>query len=431
MIQRGMKKAASDEPVVFLNPPLDPEPGLDAGEAALIRGINDRMLNGRRLEEVMAYVFEATRELYPCDRLGLAFVQDDGHRVVSRWVAADYEPLQLDTGYAEGFHGSSLETVLYDNKLRIIRDLQVYAEAHPHSRSSKLLLKEGVRSSMTCPLYVEDRPVGFFFRSSRELNAYTEKHVQRHWALAGRLAQAVEKAWRIDQLQEANHAYSEMLGFVSHELKGPLGAIITSGDVLLHGYVGELQADQKQVIERMLKNADYLTDLVRDYLDLARIEGRDLELTVQPDVDFKSEILDPIIDVYRDPIRDKKLTVQVNGEGGSNLSCDAALLRVAATNLFSNAVKYSSEGGEITCRLEGNDDLFTCRIRNTGPGFPAELKDRLFRKFSRLPKKELLQRKGSGLGLYTAWRMVRLHGGRIWADSEEGAWAEFCFSIPR
>jgi len=70
-------------------------------------------------------------------------------------------------------------------------------------------------------------------------------------------------------------------------------------------------------------------------------------------------------------------------------------------------------------------------VWNEGPGFPEAEKSRLFRKFSRLQTPELLKQKGTGVGLYTSWRIVRLHGGRIRADSEEGHWAEFRVELPQ
>jgi len=76
-------------------------------------------------------------------------------------------------------------------------------------------------------------------------------------------------------------------------------------------------------------------------------------------------------------------------------------------------------------------DLLAVTVWNEGPGFPESERGKLFRKFSRLQVPELLRRKGSGVGLYTSWRIVNLHGGRISARSEPGAWAEFSFTIPQ
>ena len=93
-------------------------------------------------------------------------------------------------------------------------------------------MREGVRSSLTCPLVVEGRVVGFLFRDSRRPQAFDAHHVQLEMAISERLSQAVEKAWRIEQLTAANHAYLEMLAFVSHEIKNPIASLVTDTRLL-------------------------------------------------------------------------------------------------------------------------------------------------------------------------------------------------------
>ena len=97
-----------------------------------------------------------------------------------------------------------------------------------------------MRSNLACPLSVEGRIVGFIFRSSRRTHAYRPRHIELQMAISERLSQAVEKAWRIEQLEEANHAYTQMLGFVSHELKSPVASMVTDAELLSQGYLGDL-----------------------------------------------------------------------------------------------------------------------------------------------------------------------------------------------
>jgi len=106
-------------------------------------------------------------------------------------------------------------------------------------------------------------------------------------------------------------------------------------------------------------------------------------------------------------------------------------LLIAVVNLLGNAVKYGEQDGEIRVRIEAPADRVRVSVWNRGPGFPREERSKLFRKFSRLQTPELLKRKGTGVGLYTTWRVLQLHGGRVWARSELGQWAEFTFEIPQ
>jgi len=106
------------------------------------------------------------------------------------------------------------------------------------------------------------------------------------------------------------------------------------------------------------------------------------------------------------------------------------LLQIVVVNLLSNAVKYGNEGGEVRLTVRNEDDRLITSVWNEGPGFPEEEQSKLFRKFSRIQTPELLQRKGTGVGLYTTWRIVQSHQGRIEARSKHGEWAEFTFTIP-
>ncbi len=402
-----------------------------ADERAALDNVNHRVASGESLADVMDFVFESTQSLFPCDRLSIAFVQDDD-RVVSHWSRALYTPLLLQSGYAEDLRQTTLARVRDTGHVRLIDDLEAYVVLKPESVSARLLVREGVRSSMTCPLSVDDRNVGFLFRSSRNPGAYDMHEVLLHSALADRLSQAVEKAYRIEQLTAANQAYTEMLGFVSHELKSPLGAIVMDAKVLEQDYVGPLQPAQRERILKMRGKAEYLLTLIKDYLDLARIEGEGFTPQPKSQVDFPSEVIGRAIEVVQAQVEERRMRLtQDIPEHADAVECDPGLMIIVMVNLLGNAVKYGNEDGVIRVRMTQKRGRLDVSVWNEGPGFPKSERSKLFKKFSRLQTKELMARKGTGVGLYTAWRIVQAHGGRIWADSEEGAWAEFHLEIPQ
>ena len=419
-------------PLRYLDAPTADVASLSKREQDVLALVNRKVAAGESLDAVLTVLFDATREVCPCDRIGLAFVEDDGQRVVSRWARASYEPLLLGAGYAEALAGSSLAEVIASGRPRIINDLERYLAAHPTSTSTALLVREGVRSSMTCPLEVDGRRVGLLFRSSRQVGRYDDRQVALHLAIAERLAQAVEKAWRIEQLAAANRAYMEMLGFVSHELKSPMASIVMDAKVLLGGYLGDVPDRQREALGRMVRKADVLLNLVRDYLDLARLEGGELTLRAVTEVDVLATVVEPALDLIRPQIEQRRVRLQQDLPSGPVMAeCDPELLQIVLVNLLGNAVKYGNEGGEVRLTVRREPDLLAVTVWNEGPGFPESERGKLFRKFSRLQVPELLRRKGSGVGLYTSWRIVNLHGGRISARSEPGAWAEFSFTIPQ
>ena len=396
---------------------------------AVLLTVNQKVAAKPSLNDVVDFLFEGTRSIIPFDRIGLAFVEDDGHRIVSHYARADYQPLLLTRGYAGDLRGSSLEPMIKTGKSRIIDDLVAYLEAHPGSHSTRLLVGEGARSSMTCPLIVEGRILGFLFRSSRRPNTYTSRHVELEMAISERLSQAAEKAWRIEQLTAANHAYLEMLAFVSHEIKNPVASIVTDARLLADGYLGALTQPQKDKLERLIGKGQYLLELAQDYLDLARVDGGQLALEADPEVDIVGEVILPAIEIVRSQIDRRSMHVELDLPGDTTpVECDPGLLRIVVVNLLGNAVKYGNECGEIRVGVVREPSRLAVSVWNEGQGFPPEDRARLFRRFSRL-RSTAAQNKGTGVGLYSAWRIIQLHHGRIRARSEQGAWAEFSFEL--
>lgn len=403
---------------------------LDAGDHQILDKVNQKVAAAACVTEIVDFLFESTLALCPCDRIGLAFVSDDG-RVSSYYVRSSYEPLRLGKGYSEALAGSSLQTVITKGQPRIINDLEKYLQGNPQSRSTRLLVSEGVRSSMTCPLAVNGRNVGLLFRSSRKVNSYDIRQVRIHQIIAERLSQAVEKAYRIEQLTEANRAYTEMLGFVSHELKSPVASIVMTATALAEGFVGPLTEAQKDRINAISRKGNYLLGIVREYLDLARIESGELTINRRLVADFNEEIVKEALGLVEASVDEKAMQVITDApDTALEVYCDPDLMKIVMVNLLGNAAKYGRPQGRIDVKLACEDDRIIVSVRNEGPGFAENQKQNLFRRFSRLKDPELQKVRGTGVGLYTVWRIVTLHGGRIWADSEKGQWAEFTFTLP-
>lgn len=399
-------------------------------ERATLRMINQKVAAKQSLNDLADFLFEGTRTLIPCDRIGLAFVDESGRRVFAHYARADYQPLLLTKGYTGDLKGGSLEHVIRCGEPRIIDDLEAHAREHPSSHASGLLVREGVRSSLTCPLVVEGRVVGFLFRDSTRPRAFDAHHVQLEMAISERLSQAVEKAWRIEQLTAANHAYLEMLAFVSHEIKNPIASLVTDTRLLADGYLGPLEPQQVEKMERVIAKGQYLLDLVQDYLDLARIDGGGLELVRCAGVDVVEEIVAPSIDLVRAQIDQAEMRLHLDLPAGAvTAECDPALIRIVLVNLLGNAVKYGTPGGEIRLRVVREPDRLEVSVWNEGKGFLPEDRGRLFQRFSRLRSSGGANKRGTGVGLYTSWRIMQLHNGRIRARSDPGQWAEFSIEL--
>jgi len=391
--------------------------------------INKKIASLQTLEEIIDFLFINIQEIIPCDRIAVSVFEENGRRATIYYVKANYNDIRLEKGYSADIDNSSLEKVFNDGTPRIINDLHEYLKTHPASDTTKLLVEEGINSSITAPLSVENRPVGLLFISSRERNIYDKSHIASHMMIVERLGQAFEKTYLIGQLTESINSYLEMLSFVSHELKSPLDSIITLGNTLAAGYFGKVDEKHKEYIIRMVNKAKFMKEMTTEYLTLSRFENRDVDLYIT-EADIVKNILEESIEIVTPLAMEKEIAINSNITQSVIVECDVTLIKIVINNLLSNAVKYCDENGVIDINLTFDAKELVLSVKNTGPGFPEEAKPRLFRKFSRLEKTELMKRKGTGVGLYNSWKIIKLHDGLIWGDSKENEWAEFSFKIP-
>ena len=422
---------ADKKPIEFINITDNRElHDLESNIPEVVDHINQKIASFETLSGIIDSLFENIRGIIPCDRLAISFFEENGARLRIHHVAASYKKIYLKDGYSADLGGSSLTTVFNSGDPRVINNLGEYLATHPASESTKLLIREGINSSITCPVSVEGRPVGLLFFSSAGTDIYTKEHLARILLIIERISQAVEKTWRIEQLSDAINSYMEMLSFVSHELKSPLDSIISLGNTLAGGYFGTIDEKHKGYVERMVSKAKYLRDMTSEYLTLSQFETGNISLNMQH-VFILKDILTEAVDIVMPQAAEKKIKITLPGtESDVQIYCDPLLIKIVVNNLMSNAVKYGNTGGEVTVRLDLSADRVTVAVKNTGPGFPEEAKQRLFRKFSRIEKKELMERKGTGVGLYSSWKIIQMHGGSMKADSVENQWAEFSFTLP-
>ncbi|MFG0288564.1 MAG: sigma 54-interacting transcriptional regulator [Rhodopirellula sp. JB044] len=163
-----------------------------------------RQLNmGHGLDELLASVFDHLADLVPSNRIAVALLEEPAR--VLRLVACRSDgELMLKIGYAARVEGSTLAPLLETGEPRIISDLQEYLRHKPGSSSTELIVREGMRSSLTLPLLADGKPIGVLFFSSREKSRYKKRHAELLGRLASPIAIGVEKSRLIGQLQQTN-----------------------------------------------------------------------------------------------------------------------------------------------------------------------------------------------------------------------------------
>jgi signal transduction histidine kinase len=231
------------------------------------------------------------------------------------------------------------------------------------------------------------------------------------------------------KLEQSNRNYMQTLGFVTHELKAPLGAIQMLIEGLMAGRAGELPPPAAGSMLRIRRNCEELQDMVRDYLDLSRLERGELEASMG-EIDLVTDVVKVAVEQAAVFFRSRRIALAVSCPESMPAVADPGLLRIALSNFLTNAAKYGREGGEAHLSGATEDGLVTLSLRNDGAGFPPAEADRLFEKFYRVRSAATRAKRGSGIGLFTVRRIAELHGGAAWAECEPGAWAAFHLRIP-
>ncbi len=224
-------------------------------------------------------------------------------------------------------------------------------------------------------------------------------------------------------LMEANRELQAFSYSVSHDLKAPLRTIRGFSTFLLEDYKDQLDKTAQDYIDRIISGADNMGRLIDDMLSLSRVSRQEM---TRIDVDMSELARTVVAELqHMDPDRQVDITIKNNLCAGG----DPNLLKIALTNLLGNAWKYTlkTPGPRIefgSFNKSGEEIFF---VKDNGAGFPMEYKDRLFKPFQRLHSNKEFS--GTGIGLPIVVRVINRHGGRIWAEAEEGRGATFFFTL--
>ncbi len=180
---------------------------------------------GLLLDEVLGKAYGTLRSVLPYDRLSVALIEDDGRTVRARWAKSEAPRMMLQAGYQRTLEGSSLQAIIDGGEPRILNDLVAYLQEHPGSEATRLMVAEGIRSSLTCPLLSGGKPIGFMFFSSRRAGTYKDVHVEVFKLIAGHLSLVVEKSTLYQQvLREKEHSESLLLNVIPERVAARLRA---------------------------------------------------------------------------------------------------------------------------------------------------------------------------------------------------------------
>lgn len=232
------------------------------------------------------------------------------------------------------------------------------------------------------------------------------------------------------RLMELDRLRTYFLGMVSHDLKAPLVAIESYIQVILGGFAGEINEEQREMLERSSHRIGGLLDLINDLLDVSRIEAG--QITEEFEATTLSEVVKGSLEDIQAMAREKEMELRVEmPEKLPVIHAAPNRLRQVLNNLLSNAIKFTPPKGVITITVRDLDDHLQVEVMDTGVGIPPEDLPYVFDEFFRGRD---VERTGTGLGLSIARKIVEAHGGRIWAESPsttDGKGSKFTFTLPK
>lgn len=232
--------------------------------------------------------------------------------------------------------------------------------------------------------------------------------------------------WDITQYKMLDNLKSEFVSTVSHDLRAPLTLMRGYGTML--SMVGDVNEQQQEFVEKILKSVEQMTGLVDNLLDLGRIEaGVGLNVERVP----VESILREVVNNYRPQAVNKQIALEFElGDDMDPVEADATLLRQAISNLVDNAIKYTQGEGSVTIRARQEMGQQIIEVSDSGLGIAPADQARLFEKFFRARRAETLQEKGTGLGLAIVKSIIEQHSGTVQVESRLGEGSTFLMSIP-
>jgi signal transduction histidine kinase len=215
---------------------------------------------------------------------------------------------------------------------------------------------------------------------------------------------------------------------VTHQLRSPLSAIYQYFEVLLSDISGELNAMQREMVERARERLEGLLQLINDWLDMSRLQEGDIVHRLQPV--SVATCVDAALAGLEYAAQDKNVELIINIPSRlPRINADPDTFREVLSNIIANAIKYNHPGGEVHIRATEQDDQVVVEIEDTGLGIDEKEIQFLFDQFFRSKAKEVREQEGTGLGLAIAGKIMRAHGGKIEVRSQLGKGSTFIIHV--
>jgi PAS domain S-box-containing protein len=354
---------------------------------------------------------------------------EDGFEVVSQYSEA---PAPTLGRFRLSDFGASIHAQQKRGNATAVSDVRAASETAGMADAFESIL---VRSFICIPLVKRGRLIAMVSVQHHEPRNWTEEEIELVRAVADRCWSEIERARAERALAEANEELEERVqqrtsdllsanerlqGFtyhVSHDLRGPLRAIVSTSRIIQEDFGSELPREVNQLLVRQAEAANRMGQLVDDLLKLSRLSRQEMVLQ-------RVDLTELARDAAAEALSTHPYTqVNVEVEDGLEADADPRLLRLALLNLVENAIKYSPDGGKV--RVGRRHEAFF--VSDQGIGIEPQYLERIFEPFQRLHRDE--EFRGTGIGLANVRQVLERHGGRVWAESERGVGSTFWFEL--
>ncbi len=394
----------------------------------LMREINHKISAGDEFKSILNFLFDSLDTIIPYDRIGIALIEDG--QLCAKWMKSKLPSGNLGPGYCGPLDGSSLKQILETGHPRIINNLVQYGQLKPESESTKLALKDGVKSSLTCPVYSDGAPVGVVFFSSGKTNTYKSEHIETYLEIADELSFVINQD-RIRREAVHGRSTSQNVRMLLHDLKSPLGVIQGFLQIAQdEAWYDSLDQDAKKIFSTLERNAFHMSELLGELAELSQLNFQK-DKTEVCEVVLRNFISELEI-VGRDLASKKSIKFEVSCARGipETAYFNPLKIRRVADNLLSNAIKYSPRQTTVSLSVSCEGGRLRFEVSDQGLGIPEKELPKLFREFGKTSVRPTEGESSSGMGLAIAKKIVGQHGGQISVCSQFGQGSTFSFWIP-
>jgi signal transduction histidine kinase len=305
----------------------------------------------------------------------------------------------------------------------------------PPTPVNEINLREGYRAVLIIPLLRPDSIVGALVVRRKTPGEFPKATIDLLETFGDQSVVAIQNANLFHEIEEkgkqlaiASQHKSQFLANMSHELRTPLNAILGYTELILDGIYGEAPEKAQGVLRRVESNGKHLLGLINDVLDLSKIEAGQLTLSLT-DYSMK-DVLYNVFSAVEPLATDKKLNFKVDAQPEMPKGHgDERRLTQVILNLVGNAIKFTDQG-DVVIKASAINGSFTVAVKDTGPGISVTDQGKIFEEFQQADNSATKKKGGTGLGLSISRRIVEMHGGKLWVESEFGKGSVFQFTLP-